>query len=104
MATEHRTDLIPPPPMQTMVYPLLIAAGFAIVVSALGIAVVLAAESGSELLGDFQDEKTFGAWLQTFAFTGLALVLSGIVLALYTISQALRFQHGRIAQMARGAE
>ena len=43
MATEHRTDLIPDPPMQTMVYP-------------------------------------------------------------YTISQVLRFQHGRIAQMARGAE
>ncbi|MCH8921504.1 MAG: hypothetical protein IIA23_12495, partial [Chloroflexi bacterium] len=68
------------------------------------ISTIDAAESGSSLLGDFQDVKTFGAWLQAFAFTGLALVLSGIVLALYTISQALRFQHGRIAQMARGAE
>ncbi len=46
----------------------------------------------------------FGAWLQAFAFTGLALVLSGIVLALYTISQVLRFQHGRIAELAKGAE
>ncbi len=27
--------------------------------------------------------KTFGAWLRAFAMTGLALVLSGIVLALY---------------------
>ena len=61
MATEHRTDLIPGPPIQTTIYPLLIAAGF-------------------------------------------ALVLSGIVLALDTISKVLRFQHGRIAQMARGAE
>ena len=41
---------------------------------------------------------------QAFAFTGLALVLSGVVLALYTISLALRFQHGRLVQMARGAE
>ena len=56
MATEHRTDLIPSPPIQTKVYPLLVMAGFF------------------------------------------------IVLALYTISQALRFQHGRIAAMARGAE
>ena len=70
MATEHGTDLIPGPPIQTTIYPLLIAAGFAIVLSALGI----------------------------------ALVLSGIVLALYAISKVLRFQHGRIAAMARGAE
>jgi hypothetical protein len=35
---------------------------------------------------------------------GLGLVLSGIVLALYTIAQVLRFQHGRIAELAEGAE
>jgi len=42
--------------------------------------------------------------LQSFAFVGLALVLSGITLALYTIAQVLRFQHERIAQLAEGAE
>ena len=45
-----------------------------------------------------------GAGQQACAFTGLALVLSGIVLALYTISQVLHFQHGRIAELACGAE
>ncbi len=68
------------------------------------ISTINAAESDSGLLGDLQEVRTFTAWLQAFAFTGLALVLSGIVLALYTISQALRFQHGRIAEMAKRAE
>jgi hypothetical protein len=62
------------------------------------------AESGSGLLGDLQTVKTYGAWLQALAMTGLAVVLSGIVLALYTIAQVLRFQHSRIAEMAQGAE
>ncbi|KKL56335.1 hypothetical protein LCGC14_2246470, partial [marine sediment metagenome] len=56
------------------------------------------------LLGDLQTVKTYGAWLQAFAMTGLAVVLSGIVLALYTIAQVLRFQHSRIAELAQGAE
>ena len=68
------------------------------------ISTINGAEAGSGLLNDFQTVQTFAAWLQTFAFAGLALVLSGIVLALYTIAQVLRFQHGRIAQMAQGAE
>ena len=115
-----RRMLAPKPPWSAQLFPMLMMMGLMILIGALVVSIVIAitagdvfgnpistinaAESGSELLGDFQDVKTFGAWLQAFAFTGLALVLSGIVLALYTISQALRFQHGRIAQMARGAE
>lgn len=99
MSHEHRTDLIPSAPIQTKIYPLLIAGGFAIVLSALAIAA-----SSSPLLGDFQAVRTYGAWLQGFALTGLGLVLSGIVLALYTIAQVLRFQHSRIAELAEGAE
>jgi len=115
-----RRMLAPKPPWSAQLFPMLMMMGLLILIGALVVSIVIAitagdvfgnpiatvdaAESGSGLLGDFQDVKTFGAWLQPFAFTGLALVLSGIVLALYTISQALRFQHGRIAQMARGAE
>ena len=115
-----RRMLAPKPPWSAQLFPMLMMMGLMILIGALVVSIVIAitagdvfgnpistinaAESGSGLLGDFQDVKTFGAWLQAFAFTGLALVLSGIVLALYTISQALRFQHGRIAQMARGAE
>ncbi len=115
-----RRMLVPKPPWSAQLFPMLMMMGLMILIGALVVSIVIAitagdvfgnpistinaAESGSGLLGDFQEVKTFTAWLQAFAFTGLALVLSGIVLALYTISQVLRFQHGRIAQMARGAE
>ncbi len=116
-----RRMLAPKPPWSAQLFPMLMIMGLMILIGAFVVSIVIAesaardvfgnpistinaAESGSSLLGDFQDVKTFGAWLQAFAFTGLALVLSGIVLALYSISQVLRFQHGRIAQMARGAE
>ncbi len=115
-----RRMLAPKPPWSAQLFPMLMMMGLLILIAALEVSIVIAitagdvfgnsiseinaAESGSGLLGDFQDVQTFTAWLQAFAFTGLALVLSGIVLALYTIAQALRFQHGRIAQMARGAE
>ena len=115
-----RRMLVPKPSWSAQLFPMLMMMGLMILIGALVVSIVVAitagdvfgnpiatinaAESGSSLLGEFQDVKTFGAWLQAFAFTGLALVLSGIVLALYTISQALRFQHGRIAAMARGAE
>ncbi len=80
MATEHRTDLIPGPPIQTRIYPLLIAAGFAIVLSALGVAAVLAtvasdvfdnsfaeraaAAAGDPLLARQGDLATFPLWVQ----------------------------------------
>lgn len=34
----------------------------------------------------------------------MALILSGIVLALATIVKALRFQAGRVVQLAQGGE
>jgi hypothetical protein len=48
--------------------------------------------------------ETYQAWLAPFGFVGLALVLSGIVLALYTIIQVLRFQHTRVTELAEGRE
>ncbi len=115
-----RRMLAPKPPWSAPLFPMLMMAGQMVLIAALVISIVVAfiagdvygnpistingAPAGSGLLDDFQTVKTFGTWLQSFAFVGLALVLSGIVLALYTISQALRFQHGRIAQMAQGAE
>ena len=115
-----RRMLVPKPHWSAQLFPMLMMMGLMILIGALVVSIVIAitagdvfgnsiseinaAESGSGLLADFQDVQTFTAWLQAFAFTGLAVVLSGIVLALYTIAQALRFQHGRIAQMARGAE
>ena len=108
------------PPWSAQLFPMLMMTGLMILIGAFVVSIVIAATAsdvygnsvaeingataGSGLLSDLQEVKTFGAWLQAFAFTGLAMVLSGIVLALYTIAQVLRFQHTRIAELARGAE
>lgn len=88
-------------PRSAQLFPVLMMMGLMILIGAFVVSVVIAvipgdvldrplskiggAQAGSDLLDDFQTVKTYGAWLQAFAFTGLALVLSGIVLALYTI-------------------
>lgn len=108
------------PPWSAQVFPIAMMAGLTVLIAALVVSIVVAFTAGdvygnpvsaingagadSGLLDDLQTVKTFATWLQSVAFVGLALVLSGIVLALYTIAQVLRFQHERIAQLAEGAE
>ncbi len=122
LVQEHsgRRVLTLKPPWSAQLFPMLMMVGEMVLVGAFVVSIVVAtiasdvfgnpisaidgAESGSGLLGDFQTVKTYGAWLQAFAMVGLAVVLSGVVLALYTIAQVLRFQHGRIAELAEGAE
>ncbi len=110
MSIEHRTDLIPSPPIQTKIYPLLIAGGFAIVLSALGIAVVLAtvandvfdnpktlrdaAEAGSALLAHQGDLATFPLWVQPFKFVGLTLLIGGIFTVFWGLLRSLREARG----------
>ncbi len=110
MATEHRTDLIPSPPIQTKVYPLLVMAGFFIVLSALGIAVVLAtvasdvfdnpksvrdaAEVGSSLLARQGDLATFPLWVQPFIFVGVALLVGGIFTVFWGLLRSLQEARG----------
>ena len=110
MSIEHRTDLIPSPPIQTKVYPLLIASGFAIVVAALVIGIVLAgaasdvfdnskalrdaAPVGSSLLGDQGDLATVPLWLQPFKFVGLTLLISGIFTVFWGLLRSLQEARG----------
>ncbi|KKN10442.1 hypothetical protein LCGC14_1036530 [marine sediment metagenome] len=110
MAAEHRTDLIPSPPIQTRVYPLLIAAGFAIVLSSLAIAAVLAtvasgvfdnpksvrdaAEVGSALLARQGDLATFPLWVQPFKFVGLTLLISSIFTVFWGLLRSLQEARG----------
>ncbi len=110
MSTEHRTDLIPSPPIQTKVYPLLMAAGFAIVLSALAIAAVIvtvasgvfdnpksvrdAAEVGSALLARQGDLATFPLWVQPFKFVGLTLLIAGIFTVFWGVLRSLREARG----------
>ncbi len=110
MATEHRTDLIPRPPIQTKVYTLLVMAGFAIVLSALGIAVVLAtvasdvfdhsfaeraaAAAGDPLLARQGDLATFPLWVQPFVFLGIALLVGGIFTVFWGLLRSLQETRG----------
>ncbi len=110
MSIEHRTDLIPSPPIQTKVYPLLIAMGFAIVLSALGIGVVLAtvasdvfdhsfaeraaAAAGDPLLARQGDLATFPLWVQPFVFVGVALLVSGIFTVFWGLLRSLQEARG----------
>lgn len=110
MSIEHRTDLIPSPPIQTKIYPLLIAGGFAIVLAALGIAVVLAtvandvfgnpkslrdaADVGSALLARQGDLATFPLWVQPFKFIGLTLLIGGIFTVFWGLLRSLQETRG----------
>ena len=117
MALEHRTDLIPAPPIQTKVYPLLIMGGFFIVVSALAIAAVIAtvangvfdhsfaeraaAAAGDPLLARQGDLATFPLWVQPFMFVGLAMLVGGIFTVFWGLLRSL--QEARGAAMVESA-
>ena len=110
MSTEHRTDLIPSPPIQTKVYPLLIAMGFFIVLSALAIAAVLAtvangvfdhsfaeraaAAAGDPLLARQGDLATFPLWVQPFMFLGIAMLVGGIFAVFWGLLRSLQEARG----------
>lgn len=110
MATEHTTDLIPSPPIQTKIYPVLVMAGFLIVVSALAVGAAVAtvangvfdnpkavrdaAEAGSALLARQGDLATFPLWVQPFKFVGLALLISGIFTVFWGVLRSLQQSRG----------
>jgi uncharacterized membrane protein len=110
MSIEHRTDLIPSPPIQTKVYQLLVPMGFFIVVSALAIAAVLAtvangvfdhsfaertaAAAGDPLLARQGDLATFPLWVLPFIFVGLTLVVSGIFTVFWGVLRSLQEARG----------
>jgi len=110
MATEHRTDLIPSPPIQTKVYPLLVMAGVVIVIAALVVGIVLAgvasdvfdstkmmrdeAPVGSSLLGKQGDLATVPLWVQPFKFLGIALLVGGIFTVFWGLLRSLQEARG----------
>jgi len=60
---------------------------------------VAAGPNTGALTSDLATIQSLRAWLQPLDFVGMALILSGIVLALATIVTALRFQAGRVVQL-----
>ena len=110
MALAHKTDLIPSPPIQTRIYPILVAAGFLIVLVALFIGAALAttaadvfetskatrdaAAAGSSLLGDQSDLAAFPLWVQPFKFLGIGLLVTGIFTVFWGLLRSLRDARG----------
>lgn len=100
-------------PMTAKIFPMIMMMGMMVLVAALIIAIVIATTSygywnhsiaaelnpaveGSQLLGSLATINTVNAWLAPFKFVGMALLLSGIGLALATIIRVLRWQSQRL--------
>ena len=110
MSYQHTTNLIPPPPIQTRIYPILITAGFLIVLAALLIGAALAATAsdvfenskavrdaaaaGSSLLADQSDLAAFPLWVQPFKFLGIGLLVTGIFTVFWGLLRSLREARG----------
>ena len=110
MSNPHRVDLIPAPPIQTRIYPVLIAVGFLIVLAALVIGVALAttaadvfesskavrdaAAPGSSLLADQSDLAAIPLWVQPFNFLGISILVAGIFTVFWGLLRSLREARG----------
>ena len=100
-------------PMTAKAFPMVMMMGMMVLVAGLVVAIIDAtlvygywnhsiatqlnpAAEGSALLGDLQTISAIGAWLAPFKFVGVAMVLTGIGLALATIVRVLRWQANRL--------
>ena len=66
------------------------------------IAEIDSAAAGSELLRQLGTVNAVTTWLAPFKFVGMALLFSGIAVALLTIVRVLRWQTGRLVDIAGG--
>ena len=110
MSNQHSVDLIPAPPIQTRIYPVLIAVGFLTVLAALIIGIVLAttaadvfenskavrdaAVPGSSLLADQSDLASFPLWVQPLKFLGIGILVTGIFTVFWGLLRSLRDTRG----------
>ena len=60
---------------------------------------LIVAPAGPDSLSDLGTINAVEAWLTPLKFVGLALLLSGITLALMTIVKVLRFQPTRLVDL-----
>ncbi len=110
MSNQHSVDLIPAPPIQTRIYPVLIAVGFLTVLAALIIGIVLAttaadvfenskavrdaAVPGSSLLADQSDLASIPLWVQPLQFLGIGILVTGIFTVFWGLLRSLRETRG----------
>ena len=110
------TVRMPKPPMTAQMFPMIMMLGMMVLIAALVIGIILAfisygywnhsianelnpAVEGSQLLGTLSTINSTKMWLAPLKFVGMALLLSGIGLALATIVGALRWQSNRLWTM-----
>ncbi|MEE9248169.1 MAG: hypothetical protein V3U79_05685, partial [Dehalococcoidia bacterium] len=103
-------------PMTAKMFPMVMMMGMMVLMASFIIGIVLAvitadywnhsiatelnvASAGSGLLSDLGTIKAIDLWLAPLKFVGVAMLLSGIVLALATIVRVLRFQTVRIVDL-----
>ena len=105
----------PNPPMVARLFPMLTMMGMMILVASFIISIYLgvqandlwsnsiatidSAPAGSDILAQLGRISAVTAWLTPFKFVGMAVLFSGIALALLTIVQILRTQGAMVAQM-----
>lgn len=108
-------------PMTGHLFPMLMMMGMMILIATFIISIWLATQAnsywdhsiatelntagaGSDLLDDLSIIQATKAWLVPLKFVGMAVLFSGIALALATIVQVLRFQARRLVEIAGGAK
>ena len=110
MSNPHRVDLIPAPPIQTRIYPVLVLVGFLTVLAALIIGIALAttaadvfessnavrdaAVPGSSLLNDQSDLAAFPLWVQPLGILGIGILVTGIFTVFWGLLRSLREARG----------
>ena len=104
---------IPRPPLTAKLFPIVMMMGLMILIVALVVAIANAtltydywnhsiatqlnpAAEGSGLLADLGTINAINLWVAPFQFVGMAVLFSGIGLALATIVQVLRWQSNRL--------
>lgn len=113
-ADKPQGSLIPAPPMETKVFPVLLVAGLLIVLASLATMAVVAtiasdvfsnpkavrdaAEAGSGLLGLQGDLATFPAWVFYFKVTGITLLWLAIIVLLSGIVKTIRVRAAAMAE------
>ena len=90
----------PPFPLTARIFPMLMVFGMIVLLTQLGVSAWLATEAKS---GDFLTVDTHADWLQGMRLAGVAIMLTGITLALFTITGVMRFMANRVREVASEA-
>lgn len=90
----------PPFPLSARLFPMLMLFGLLIFLAQLGVSAWLATEAGG---GDALTVTKHADWLQGMRFVGVGVMLTGIALALFTITIAMRFMARRMSEVTAEA-